>query len=377
MTGTVQLDQLGLCPTQSRTGRAYLAYPNWRRARWIIPAESALRRAGLQLYTPQRLRGRVLKGAMAMGRLWGERVWLDPDTLGALGTALGGCVGEPAVSLAFYLGTPGAYRKITIQVTTAAGRVLGYAKISDQPLAQAALEAEWRTLRQLSAWKNLRGRVPEVVYWGDWRAHKVLLTTAGPPHPGPPRLGCLHFEFLRDLQAAFSEERSFDVSSMFMSLMHATRRWGLRYPDPWPERLTRAMRCLEERLGSVRLPLCMAHRDFTPWNTRVGPRGLFVFDWEAAADGLTPLYDAFHFEAIQAALGAPSRPGSESLTELLAVLWPAGARHFPWLYFAYLVDMSLYYGEARRCAPDAGDERVLRWLGKQIDTRLEGSYGAS
>jgi hypothetical protein len=101
---------------------------------------------------------------------------------------------------------------------------------------------------------------------------------------------------------------------------------------------------------------------------------LFVFDWERAAEGVTPLYDIFNFQAFQAALykrrsGLPDR---RFLRTLLNVLWPEGQRHLPWLYLAYLVDVGLLYSEAQILTPDVGEKRVLHWLMRQIKTFQEG-----
>ena len=41
----------------------------------------------------------------------------------------------------------------------------------------------------------------------------------------------------------------------------------------------------------------MQHGDFVPWNTRVQPKGLILFDWESAAWEAPALWDRFHFLA--------------------------------------------------------------------------------
>jgi hypothetical protein len=359
-------------------GRAYLAYPSLRYPRWIVPAANPLRRAALALYSPQRLRGWLLKGAMASGWILGERVWLDDTLLGELEELLARALEEPTVRLALYLGIPGAYRKTTVQVMGPEGHVLGYAKMSDRPLAEAALEAERRKLHWASTVSSLRENVPAVLYWGTWRTQRVLLTSTGPPRRGPSQLRSWHFDFLRSLHCADRAECLFGESPMYASMLDGILRLCPHLPDPWPVRYARAQRCLEAGLGPVRLPISTAHRDFAPWNTRLGPRGLFVFDWEVATEGAVPLYDALHFGAIQAAVrGRHFQAETPALTKLLALLWPAGQAHLPFLYLAYLVDMSLYYAAARVRAPEAGDDVVWHWLGRRIDDWLEQQHAAA
>jgi hypothetical protein len=59
------------------------------------------------------------------------------------------------------------------------------------------------------------------------------------------------------------------------------------------------------------------------------------------------------------------------LEDLLRSLWPGAQEYLPWLYLAYLLDMSLLYGEAQVIAPGVGEQRVWRWFMEQIKTFLE------
>ena len=61
------------------------------------------------------------------------------------------------------------------------------------------------------------------------------------------------------------------------------------------------------RVGEWFGPSVLAHRDFTPWNIRASDAGLYVFDWEYAADGRNPLFDVFHFHTICRALSRSRR----------------------------------------------------------------------
>ena len=39
----------------------------------------------------------------------------------------------------------------------------------------------------------------------------------------------------------------------------------------------------------------LAHGDFTPWNMYVSENDLYIYDWELARNGFSPLFDLFHF----------------------------------------------------------------------------------
>lgn len=354
-----------LRPNATGTGKPYVVLPSRHRSGWLLPAEPVLRGAGLRSFGHRGVKG-FLGGALLTTRLLrGERHWLD---VAPLERQLALALGEPDVHLAFCIGTSGAYRKLTVQVMTHRDEVPAYAKISAHPLAQASLEREHQNLLRLSTVDGLRDRVPRVLGWFRWNGTQVLVVTAGSGRVGPRRLTERHAEFLRRLHEAFAEERAFEASAMWARMVATVRRLAPRMSPEWSLRCQRALAQLRAGLGPVVLPLSLAHRDFAPWNTRVGPRGLFVFDWETAADGVIPLYDVFHFQAIQAAqAGRPFHPFRGRHHEIVAALWPKWKAYLAHLYLAYLMDMGLFYTEARLLAPELEEEREWHWFGRQID----------
>jgi hypothetical protein len=227
---------------------------------------------------------------------------------------------------------------------------------------------------RLSESESLLGRVPKVLDRFDWQAGRVLLTTSGPTRRGPKKLSNAHLEFFEAVFLHFAEKSVFGESPMWTRMSETAAYLEPSLPDPLPTYFARALEQLHDGLGTALLPLSIAHRDFAPWNTRLGTQGIFVFDWGHAAEGMIPLYDAFHFRAIQAALfeRRKSLPDRRFLRDLLTVLWPEGQEEtLPWLYLAYLVDMALFYSEAQVTAPGTGEKRVWFWFVKQIETFLK------
>jgi hypothetical protein len=143
-------------------------------------------------------------------------------------------------------------------------------------------------------------------------------------------------------------------------------------PETLPANLGPALERLHDELGPVNMPLSLAHGDFAPWNTRLGERSLFVLDWERASEGMTPLYDAFNFQALQSAL-LGRRKGIRDRLFLLTLLdatWPEGRKHLPILYLAYLTHVILLYSEAQSLVPGVGDKKVWHWFAQQIESAL-------
>jgi hypothetical protein len=360
--------------TGKTAGRMYTAYPNLGNVRWLLPAsQPALRRAGIEgLYQPNSLRGRVVRTIIGAGAVLGDKVWLEEDTLARLETMLASVVGVEAVRLAFYLGVPAPHRKVTAQVLTPDGKTLAYAKIATSPLAQEAVKAERRALLRLSESADLQGTVPKVLGSLDWHGGTILLITMGPPRPGPRGLSSVHLRFCTQVFQSFRVQETFVESPMWTRMSEIWLRLQHSSPETLPANLGPALERLHDELGPVSMPLSLAHGDFAPWNTRLGPRSLFVVDWERASEGMSPLYDAFNFQALQAALQGRRRGIRDRrfLLSLLDTLWPEGRKHLPNLYLAYLGHVTLLYSEAQSLVPGVGEKKVWRWFAQQIEGAL-------
>jgi hypothetical protein len=360
--------------TAKSAGRIYTAYPNLPNVRWLLPAnQPALRRAGIEgLYQPNSLRGRTVRKIIGAGALQGEKVCLDEDSLAHLERMLAPVLGVEAVRLAFYMGVPAPHRKVTAQVLTPDGKTLAYAKIATSRLAQAALKTEKRALLRLSESARLQGKVPIVLGSLEWQGGTILLITMGPPRPGPRGLSSVHLGFCTHLFQSFRVQQSFVHSRMWSGISETWLRLKHSSPETLPANVGQALERLHDELGSVSMPLSLAHGDFAPWNTRLGGRSLFVLDWERSCEGMSPLYDAFNFQALQAALQGRRRGIRDRrfLVRLLDALWPEGHKHLPILYLAYLTHVSLIYSEAQSLEPGVGEKKVWGWFAQQIESAL-------
>ena len=355
-------------------GRMYTAYPNLANVRWLLPAnQPALRRAGIGgLYQPNSLRGRAVRTIIGAGAVPGEKVWLEEDALARLETKLASVMGVEVVRLAFYLGVPAPHRKVTAQVLTPDGKTLAYAKIATSPLAQAAVKTEKRALLRLSESAGLQGTVPKVLGSLDWHKGTILLITMGPPRPGPRELSAVHLRFCTQVFQSFRVQETFVESPMLTRMSEIWLRLQHSSPETMPTNLGPALERLHDRLGPVSMPLSLAHGDFAPWNTRLGSRSLFVLDWERASEGMSPLYDAFNFQALQAALQGRRRGIQDRRFHLtlLDALWPEGRKHLTMLYLAYLTHVTLLYSEAQSLVPGVGEKKVWHWFAQQIESAL-------
>jgi hypothetical protein len=300
------------------------------------------------------------------------RVWLDNALITDLEAYLAATLNIPAAEIAISLGTPGRYRKSTLQVIAPTGEIVAYAKMAKADPAVGALEAEFRNLMLVSQVEGLRGNITRLIGWGEWNSSKILLLYPGPRRAGPYRLGPSHLEFLTTLHTAFMKDIPFDQSDAWARLAAAIDSLSPELSIGWRERCREAMTKVQAGLGGTRIPYSFAHGDFAPWNIKASAAGLFVFDWEAGCRSAFPFHDAFHFTAAQSMMANRANPVDTRFIKLLAQrIWPEGEALLPWAYLVYLLEMSVYYAEARIRAPFVGDNKFMIWLAEEMDRLLK------
>lgn len=359
-----------LPPDCGREGRGYLAYPSLAEPRWLLPRNRRFSHLHVDLYTPQRPLGWIYKRLMQFGAL-APRVWLDNSMLTELEAYLAAILKIPTVEIAISLGTPGRYRKVTLQVIAPGGEIAAYAKMAKAAPAVASLEAEFTNLVMVSRIEKLRASVPRLIGRGGWGGFKLLFLYPGPRHAGPHKLGPGHLEFLSTLHAAFKRDVPFTESATWARLVMGVEKLAPELSARWQERCRAALAKLQAGLCGTRVPHSFAHGDFAPWNIRSGAAGLFVFDWEAGCPSAVPFQDAFHFMAAQSMMAnRPNILDMRFLEALAENVWPEGKMLLPWAYLVYLLEKSLYYAEAQIRAPSAGDDKFITWLADEMDRRL-------
>lgn len=345
-------------------GRPYLAYPTKETPRWVVPLDRKLRRSSFAFYQPQRLRGRFLKLLLERGPVFGERVVVR--NLSELEQGFAAKLGTD-VRLAFSVGGPGAGQKVTAQVMSREGEVLAYAKIASRPSAIERLENEAASLVHLGTVPHLVNRVPQVLHWERRRGVASLLISAGPSKAGPKRFGRAHSRFLADLQSGESESVAFRDSNMAHHVTRTFEEVADALTVPWASRLTRSLDALQESLALVTMSVGLAHRDFTPWNTKMTADGdLFVFDWEFATDRYPHWYDRFHHVFMSHVLTRGAVP-------LGAVRdWVSDASlegNGPRFFLAYVVEIALTYQVMLLARGGTSEDVVLRQTASLLDSR--------
>ena len=293
-----QADKLRLDGFNCVHGFAFL--PSVTGTRWLTPvgnSRSAL--AGLEIYRPYarpaRLFTKLLQAVTRAGWLgWARhRVLIGSKSALSLQVLATKVTGEHHPVFSMSLGTPGHFRKLTVQVMRPSGEILGYAKLPLTEAASECLRHEAAVLKDLANFPSLRPHIPKVLHAGAWGNGHILFVSGGPAQEGPVELGPAHENFLRTLRSAQSLEKpgSFIVEKVAARWRKASSEVNSELRELGKRALAKAGR----ELGGAKLRCGISHGDFAPWNTRVGDGRLFVFDWECADWEAPSQWDAFHF----------------------------------------------------------------------------------
>lgn len=263
---------------------------------------------------------------------------------------------DGATAAAVQLGTPGPYQKATVLLLNDQGEAIGFAKVAMGARADRMVSREAGWLRRLGSSRLTAACLPTLLAEGHTDAgRRFLVTDLGPAGAnGSAFIGPMQW-FLAALGHASAQFGTFASSRARRRLQVTHDRLRRRLPPEVSNLLHSARRECEALLADWSGPLVVAHGDFTPWNTRRGPSGSYVFDWEYAWDGATPAYDALHWQLVPRAL---SRRGLSPRTlkwirARTAVYLQVSFPEQRWtesalngLVLHYLLDVVLFYGMA-------------------------------
>src|SRR5579862_3153027 len=285
---------------QSR--RRFAVLPSRQDPRYLLPlGNSRATLAGFSVYTPYALGARLWKGFLSQLVRTGWSGWgMHPLYVGEpLGwkALVANVTGERNPAFALLLGTPGKYRKLTIQVMRPAGEMLGYIKLGLTKPAGERVRHEASVLENLS---SLKPHVPRVLYSGEWQDNYLLFQSPLEGHSGLSELSKIHVEFLERLAAL----RRVNKPGLRI-IEEASARWTeLTWRCDWRwQRLGNAtLTSARPYLENITVPCGISHGDFAPWNTRVADGRLSVFDWESCECEMPLGWDTFHFSVQVAAM---------------------------------------------------------------------------
>lgn len=201
------------------------------------------------------------------------------------------------VCLNIHTGHTSPDRKTCLQILSVTGQVLGYAKISDTPMADKLIDCEASTLRRLGKMGLTEGRTPLVLFQGTWTGCRLSVQSPAPTDckPTTNTITEATVQFLGDLFRQSLVYSALGSCQTWIELCHNIDLLKRRVSLAWGNRLARAQSVIEMSFGTNILPWGIGHRDFIAPNTLLYGRQLYVFDWEYATPATLPGSDLFHF----------------------------------------------------------------------------------
>jgi hypothetical protein len=295
-----------VCQQLARRGytrqHRFAILPSRTQPRWLLPLTNAPRTIdGFELYTPYSRATRLMKALVVRVRATGWEGWVRHSVLMAARSPLPieklatEVTGEKHLTFAVSLGTPGPVQKLTVQVMRTDGKILGYLKMPLKPGAEQRLRHEADTIEKLQRFAKMRGHIPRLLFAGSWEGRFVVFQSAMEGEAGPVRMTERHEEFLKTLQGC--EPAMVPGRRLLQRIAQRWERIAPRLESNWQGLGREALRIASRELDSVSLECGVQHGDFVPWNMRVQPKGLILFDWESAAWEAPALWDRFHFLA--------------------------------------------------------------------------------
>lgn len=239
-----------------------------RRRRWLVPMDNRrVRWSGLHLYTPTGWRGRIYRGANRLLVYGGGSRLVHPVVvLEGTDWPLGDVVGPllPGLATAAAYVRPDA-QKIVVQLMSATGGVLGYAKYADGPEPRALISREAALLEVLPA-----ATAPRLVLATPFLNGHLTVQTALQGRPRALRRGQVLSAHGRLLTRLIRSGEAMPPSS------HPFLEDVLERSGPHRPHVERVV----GELGERGWPVAYMHGDLSPWNTMFWRGEFRALDWE-------------------------------------------------------------------------------------------------
>lgn len=340
----------------------FAVLPSRQEPRYLLPlGDSRTTLEGFRVYTPYGFGARLRKSLLAQIIKTGWRGWaMNPLSVGeplGLKALVTNVTGERDPAFAMLLGSPGKYRKLTIQVMRGNGQILGYIKLGLTKPASERVRRETRVLEEVAA---LRPYVPRVLYEGEWQDSYMLFQSPLGGKPGGEQLSDMHLEFLEKLAAIRRENKPGRqvVEEVGARWKEVTWRCDWR----WQQLGRATLEAAHRELDGITVPCGYWHGDFAPWNTRVQDGKVSVFDWESCQPGMPLGWDTFHFSVQVASLLKKSWRAKFDL---------AGTRGARGIFLLYLL-ASLGHSLDERAEANEGLEYRKRALASELSLNASG-----
>lgn len=365
------------CPKSNPQIELLSVLPSIKNPRWIIPLKNkALFISSLALYQPSLLKAKLFKYLTILAVKGGlsnlaikNRVYFQRND-----ESIKKIFKRDNLHYAFFTGTEGRHRKVTVQVMDEEGGILGYIKVSDNQDIDRLLKNEAEILGELLRLEIRTGLFPNVIYHGHINDVNILvLDTLKSVHSKfSSNLSSAHISFLSEIFTKTAGSSKFKESGFAKRMKEKIARLET---GRLKESYEAASDFVEGKIGNMETLLGICHRDFTPWNTFFHNNKLYVFDWEYAEKEYPPLMDLFHFIIQDGILVRHLKPKdllkrvskNQKMIDKYCDLIDIDKNLLNPLLLCYLLDISFLYIEREKGKIDSEIKKKIEIWGGMID----------
>ena len=353
---------------------AMIVLPGLREPRLVVPAgrrpaAAAVRRYGEPGSVRSAVAARALAAMLASGvgaRTFRDRLLVSvPSGAQTIESRLSELLGQP-VLVSVHLGAARANRKPVLQLLTAAGETVGFAKVGINPLTASLVRAERAALERLHAAGLRQLHAPRVLGSDRWNDLEILVLS---PllvwqRRTPPQPGALQRAMTEIAAVAGVRECKLAGSDYWQ---HLTARLDAAVGGTEHSALRSALADLESAAGTTTLRFGSWHGDWTPWNMASTAQGLLVWDWERFTTPAPVGFDALHCWLQAEVVGnrrEPAGAANACVQRAPELLEPFGVSRQEACLTAllYLADLSVRYLADRQEQAGAALGAPRRWL---------------
>lgn len=332
---------------KSKMGKKYFSLSNSSGKKWIFDYESL--HVGLCLYQPSSAKGRLIKKIMQicstksiLQKFMKSQTYLINKDFEKVVKKI---FGRNDIQYSIFFGTPGVHCKMVGQISIG-NNILGYFKVTDSKLVHKLFQTEFELLSYLQGVGIDSVPTPICIENIDEEYAYFQTTKKTINSILPIQYDELINEFLCGLSKKTSKEVEYKKSLLYRNIHDVNfGKKSTRYEKKYLHYLT----LLDTKLANGTVNMCVAHRDFTPWNMFIENEELFVFDWEYASRDYLPMMDMFHFEIQHKIMDEGLE--SEELVEYIDKNWERYRLYISenttleacWILHAYLLDFIALY----------------------------------
>lgn len=340
--------------------------PRW----WLLPLDNRRAAASaLEMFQPMTFAAQTAKTLACALTRYGPHRFLGNGQvrLSCLPSLVEAFDGQ-ASHVAWFTGTDGPHRKTSGQFMTSSGEIVGYAKLTRNPLVGRYVKNEARVLAEVADLGLISTMHPNVIDLCDHGNATWLVTDSlrAPGHVVARRFGRAHQAFQAELAAKTmrpSAEATLSELKASFSLLKPALDQG------WTTRLAEGIALIGLDIDTQ--PVALAHGDFTPWNVFLAEEKLYVFDWEYAHWGYPVGYDQMYF-SLSTDLAAPAETLLDRLEVEIASAWYGADRRraLRAILFSLLLNSAFYFGRAIEAGDTTQSWGTDQRRARMIDTLL-------